>query len=100
MTLSLVYHNENYAGTLDDISISLANSYGVLATIDYLGPESVNDLHRFRDVYGFPDSLSRQDSVKVLRGLSGAFWIRGSTNVPQFIGNYSWKDSLYVQSER
>ncbi|HEY9165678.1 MAG TPA: hypothetical protein VIS48_05900 [Candidatus Kryptonia bacterium] len=100
VTFSLVYHFENSPGALDNISLFMKNSYGVNVIIDYIGPESMNDSHRFAQQFSFPDSLSGKDSVKVIRGLSGTFWIKNSTNGYDLSGNFSWKDSLYVPIER
>jgi len=100
VTLSLVYHYETFLGTLDNITFSMANSYGMDESIDYLGAESANDQHRFKQSFQFPDSLIGQGSVKILRGLSGAFWTKDSANVFHFSGSFSWKDSLYVPVNR
>jgi hypothetical protein len=97
---SLVYHFENYPGMIENISVSMANSYGVMVFIDYAGPESVNDLHRYKDSYEFPDALNGQDSVKIFRGLNGAFLTKDANNAYVLVNNFSWNDSLFVRIER
>ncbi len=104
IVFSLVYHYENYLGILEDISIDMANSYGVSTEIDYAikytGRENIPAPDRFNNIYEFPDSLSGKDSVKIFRRLSGSFFTVDSSNVVRFIGQYSWNDSLYVRVER
>jgi len=96
ITLSLVYHFDNYLGELNNITLFMSHSYGAYGTIDYLGPESINDHHRWNQVLQFPDSLNGQDSIKVLRGLSGTFWEKDSGNVYHITGKFSWNDSLLI----
>jgi hypothetical protein len=100
IAFSIVYHFENYLGILDGISISMANSYGVITTISRTGPQNINELYRYKEVYTFPDSLNNQDSVKILRGLNGAFFEKGLDNDFNFLNTYSWKDSLFIHIER
>jgi hypothetical protein len=99
ITSLLVYHFENYPGTLDKISIT-ANLYGRTTFWSNIGPENINDPHRFKDIYKILDSFIGQDSIKINRELSGKFWTNDSTNIANFLNRFSWKDSLYVRIER
>jgi len=104
LAFSLVYHYENLRGILEAISINMANSYGMTTFIDY----AINDTERenislpgrFTNVYEFPDSLIGKDSVKIFRRLSGSFFTNDSDNSVEFVGNFSWNDSLDLHVQR
>ncbi|MGA7720361.1 MAG: hypothetical protein WCA84_04215 [Ignavibacteriaceae bacterium] len=101
LTFSVVYHYENYPGILSQINLLVKNSSGSFLTLDYLGPESVNALHRFTNFSArLPDSLQGQDSVLINRTLNGSFWTKNADSGYYSVGTFSWKDSLYVNVER
>jgi len=100
LTLALVYHYENSQGSLDKISLSINDSIGVTTFIDYISPESINTIHRFKTTYGIRDSFSGKDNIKITRGLSGSFIREGRGGDYGNSGDFSWKDSLYVHVDR
>jgi hypothetical protein len=65
-----------------------------------MGPESVNDTHRFNYTIQLRDSLYNIDSVFIIRYLGGKFWRKYLNNSYTYVSGFSWKDSLYVKVER
>ncbi len=74
------------------------------SSIDYAnsnaGKENISVPNRFSRAYEFSDGLRCEDSVKILRGLSGSIFNSDSNNVIEFVGSFSWNDSLYMHAQR
>jgi hypothetical protein len=100
INFALVYHFENFPANLDQVSISIKNSYGVIISIDYIGAGRDTVLYRFKDTYELRDSLSGKDSVMIIRGLSGEFFTKNSDNTFNYLNNFVWQDSVYVIVKR
>jgi hypothetical protein len=68
--------------------------------IDYVSAGKNNSLFRFKTACPVHDSLLFKDSLMVYGGLCGAFFAENPENTYDYMGKFSWKDSLYVKVVR
>ena len=96
----LNYHFENRPGTIQNLSVIIQDSIGILVCIDYAFPISINELHYLGDsIELIWFNLNIIDSLKFDIFISGVFWnydYRTSTSYGS-LGEFNWSEHKWFK---
>lgn len=98
VSVILACHFIEMSGTVDGISMSVIN-YGRVLILEPPAPIPAGRQLLYDPDFRFWDTFTGQDSIFIRLGIGGRFWEK-KDSLTTYYGQFSYKDSMWVQLQR